>query len=667
MLILSFIGGWELPYEDLRTFGLTHGITHDAAAALVDNGKVVAAIEEERLSRIKHTAKAPTNAIKFCLDSYGVKLSDIDKLVVIGREENSTLLGLDNYILHDDVKHLEIWDYMVDHIQKNYGSKLQRENTCFVDHHIAHASSAYYMSGFDRSLIVTIDGSSPEGYAGYIVSADGDSFTILDRIPNANSLGVFYLSVIKYMGYFQYDEYKVMGLAPYGNPDKYRKIIKKMYNLLPEGKFKLNLEYCAVLFEFIKPRKRGEGFTQQHKDLAAALQEGLETIVLHILEYYRKITGHTRLCMSGGVAHNCSMNGKVLYSGLFDNIFVQPAAHDAGNTVGGALYIEKNLNPNVKLEKLKHLYWGTNIADSDGVHDILERWKKVISYRKEDNITGITAKLIADGNVIGWVQGRSEFGPRALGNRSILADPRKAENKNIINAMVKKREGYRPFAPSVLEGYLEEYYEVPQCKAQLSYMNFVLKTKKNKCEILGAVTHVDGSARVQTVSKEANEKYWRLIDEFRKLTGIPVLLNTSFNNNVEPIVDSEEDAIICFLTTDIQYLIIGDYVISKKDVTGTDYVDMVPKRLLNAEMKKTINYSDYDTPCTTNEIRLHYGDKYKASISEDVFTVMAGADGKKSLQVLFEENNIKDDDREKVMDEILKLWSLRLIALKPVY
>lgn len=665
MLILSFIGGWELPYEDLRSFGLTHGITHDAAAALIDNGKVVAAIEEERLSRIKNTAKAPANAIKFCLDSYGVRLSDIDKLVVIGKEENTTLLGLDNYILNKDVKYLDIWDYMVDHVQRNYGRKLERENTYFVEHHIAHASSAYYMSGFDRSLILTIDGASPEGYAGYIISAEGNSFTILDKISNANSLGVFYLSVIKYLGYFQYDEYKVMGLAPYGNPEKFRKIIKKIYTLLPEGKFKINLEYCGVLFEFIQPRKRGGSFTQQHKDLAAALQEGLETIVLHILEYYRKLTGHTRLCMSGGVAHNCSMNGKVLYSGLFDNIFVQPAAHDAGNTIGGALFIEKKLNPDTKLERLKHLYWGTNIGDSDGISHILERWKKVISYRKEENITEVTAKLIADGNVIGWVQGCSEFGPRALGNRSILADPRNAENKGIINSMVKKREGYRPFAPSVLEEHLGDYYEVPPCEAQLSYMNFVLQTKKDKWDILGAVTHVDGSARVQTVCRETNEKYWRLIDEFRKLTGIPVLLNTSFNNNVEPIVNSEEDAIVCFLTTDIHYLIIGDYVISKKDKTSMDYMDMVPKRLLNAEMTKKIDYSDYDSPCTVNEIRLHYGKKYKACISEEVFAVMAGADGKKTLQVLFEENNIECCKRTGIKDEIVNLLSLRLIELKP--
>jgi carbamoyltransferase len=253
--------------------------------------------------------------------------------------------------------------------------------------------------------------------------------------------------------------------------------------------------------------------------------------------------------MAGGVAHNCSLNGKILYSGLFDDIFVQPASHDAGGAIGAALYVTKSEMKDGSSVKLDHVYWGTDVSESKIIVEELDRWNKFIDIKKSDNIVNDTAKLLAEGSVIGWVQGRSEFGPRALGNRSILADPRPPENKDIINKMVKKREAYRPFAPSVLEEHVEEYFVIPTSQKQFPFMNFVLKVKEEKQSILGAITHVDGTARIQTVSKASNPMYWNLINEFSKYTGVHILLNTSFNNNAEPIVDSVYDAIVCFLTT----------------------------------------------------------------------------------------------------------------------
>lgn len=665
MLVLGWYGGitLERPHQDLRKFSYG-GICHDAAAVLVDDGKVVAAIEEERLSRLKHTGKLPVNAVQFCLDSYGVNYSDIDKFVFSTREQEVDLGYRMNYTLYNDLKYKYDKDMFCDVLYQSYGMKFRRENLSFVEHHISHASSAYYMSGFDRSLILTIDGASSEGFAGYVISADGDSFNVLHRVGNMDSLGALYIAVIRLIGYLPHDEYKVMGLAPYGDPSKYRDIFNKVYTLLPEGRFQINWLNYMSLYNYIPPRGKGEGFTQEHKDLAATLQEALEVIVMHMLEYYRKVTGHTRLCMAGGVAHNCSMNGKILYSGLFDEVFVQPAAHDAGTALGAALYVSKTQNTNARLPRLQHLYWGTNVGENDKIHSLLKKWEKFLSFKKDDNIIETTARLIADGYVVGWVQGRSEFGPRALGNRSILADPRPPENKTVINAMVKKREGYRPFAPSIMEEYLGDFYEVPQSAAPLSFMNFVLQTKRDKWDVLGAVTHVDGSARVQTVSKETNRKYWELINEFRKLTGIPVLLNTSFNNNVEPIVDSEEDAIVSFLTTKIHYLVIGDYLITKNDVRITDYMDMLMQRPIGSELKKSIDYSDDYKTCTTYRIRMHFGDKYCSKISENAFNLLESCNGEKTLNVLFNENNINDSDRENVINEILQLWSNRLVILR---
>ncbi|MCM3746406.1 nodulation protein [Paenibacillus pasadenensis] len=663
MLVLGLTGGFDLPHEDLKVFDYGR-ILHDSAAVLVQDGVVIAGAEEERLNRVKHTGKAPIQAILLCLRKRNLTLADIDKVVITTREQESDLYVRDDFYYRESLcKNAR--EMLVDFFYKVDGTSFDPDNIVFVDHHICHAASAHMMSGFDRSLTVTIDGQSQEGYAGYVISAEGTDFQVLDRIDNENSLGSFYISVIRMLGYQQHDEYKVMGLAPYGDPSKFRRMLKKAYMLLPEGKFKLNMAWSTALFDFMTPRKKGGPITQEHKDLAASLQEALETIVLHMLTHYRQVTGHTKLAMAGGVAHNCSMNGKVLYSGLFDEVFVQPAAHDAGNALGGALFVSNKFNPDAAPQQLEHLYWGSDIQHNDGLEDILKRWERFVGFRKTDNIAEETAKRIAEGSVFGWVQGRAEFGPRALGNRSILADPRPAENKSVINSMVKKREGYRPFAPSVLEEYVGEYYEMPVTKAPYSYMNFVLKTKEDKQPLLGAVTHVDGTARIQTVSKATNEKYWRLIDEFRKLTGVPILLNTSFNNNVEPIVDSEEDGIVSFLTTNIHYLAIGDYLVEKKQVDTDDYLNLAPTRLMNAELKKSIGYSADGTKRTVHEVRLHFGDKYKKAVSEEVFLVLEHADGEKSLGELADELGFSEAIKADIADSFIELWSLRLVNLRP--
>ncbi|WP_438431717.1 carbamoyltransferase family protein [Gorillibacterium sp. sgz500922] len=638
------------------------GIAHDASAVLLHDGKVVGAMEEERLNRIKHTGKAPFKSMDFCIQSYGVSYSDVDRFVLTTGEYEANV-KIREYFFYHGLPYTNIKDYIIDTVRHYHGVTIDRSKIVFVDHHTCHAASTYYMSGFDRSLIFTIDGASPEGFAGYVISADGTTFDILDRVNNDNSLGSYYLYIIRLLGYFQHDEYKVMGLAPYGDPKRFRKYLKKTYQLLPDGKFQVNFNWCMALFDLITPRKKGEPFTQEHKDLAAALQEALEVMVMHVLTHYRQVTGHTKLCLSGGVAHNCSMNGKILYSGLFDEVFVQPAAHDAGNSLGGALYMSKLLQPEIETETLRHLYWGTNIGNQEELAGILAKWEPFVSYTKVDRIEETAARLIAEGAVIGWVQGRSEFGPRALGNRSILADPRPEENKHIINAMVKKREGYRPFAPSVLEEYVGDYYVIPSSKAPLSYMNFVLQTKEDKQSELGAVTHVDGTARVQTVSRETNERYWTLIDEFRKLTGIPILLNTSFNNNAEPIVDSEEDAIVSFLTTNIHYLIIGDYLISKKEAGRPEHLQLVPRMLITTELRKSTECKLDGQKRQAYVVRLHFGDKYDVKVSEETFRLLEACDGERSVDVLLRDLGIACE--EKVIEELLDLWSRRLVAFTP--
>lgn len=665
MRILGMSGGIDYPNEDFFKSRLIQGDPHDSAAVLIEDGKVVAAIEEERINRIKHTGKFPVNAIQQCLDIQGIQISDIDRFVFASTDVTVKFETVAHRSDYANFPHHDPREWLAKRLEYYFGVEVDSKKVIYADHHYCHAASSYFMSGFDRSLVMTIDGASLEGLSGMIIDAEGNAFRLLDRISNDNSLGSFYTQVIEFLGYTRHDEYKVMGLAPYGDPAKFRRLFKKAITLLPEGKFILNRSWYFVLMDSITPRMKGDTFTQEHKDVAAALQETLETVVMHVLTHYRNVTGHTKLCLAGGVAHNCTMNGKILSSGLFEEVFVQPSSHDAGNALGAALYVSQKLAPEKGTEKLSHLYLGADIQRNEGLNQLLNRWDSFVSFRQIDHVAETVAELIAGGAVIGWVQGRSEFGPRALGNRSILADPRPAENKKIINEMVKKREGYRPFAPSVLEEYVGEYYEVPETKAPLSFMNFVLMTREDKQPLLGAVTHVDGSARVQTVSRETNEKYWMLIDEFRKLTGVPILLNTSFNNNVEPIVDTEEDAIVSFLTTNIHHLVIGDYVIEKKVVNRAAYQQMVPNRLSNAELIHSIGYTAIGEEVTVYEIRLQNGHKYKKVVSKEVFHVLKDADGQKTLEELLQQGNYSEAAIVDILDTLIELWSLRLVSLRP--
>ncbi|PWW07333.1 carbamoyltransferase [Paenibacillus cellulosilyticus] len=668
MRILGIAGGMDFPHEDFFKPTLTSGaMVHDSAAVLIEDGKVVAAFEEERLNRIKHTGKFPVHAIQSCLDTQGIQLGDIDKIVYYSAEPQAKFETITYRNQYRDLTFRDPKAWLAERLQQYFNLSYSKEDIVYVNHHYCHAASAYYMSGFDQSLVVTIDGASPEGDAGIIFDANKDAMKPIHHISNNDSLGGFYNTVIGLLGYSTHDEYKVMGLAPYGDPSVFRRLFKKAYTLLPDGKFRLNTGWYFVLIDALNPRLKGEEFTQEHKDVAAALQETLEQVVMHMLTHFQKSTGHTRLCLAGGVAHNCSLNGKILYSGLFDEVFVQPASHDAGNALGGALLLSRKLNADIGTEKLRHLYWGTDIPASDTLDKVLKKWDKFITFKKADNIVELTARLLAEGSVIGWVQGRSEFGPRALGNRSILADPRPAENKKIINEMVKKREGYRPFAPSILEEYVSDYYEMPSTKAPYSYMNFVLATKQDKQSSLGAVTHVDGTARIQTVSRDVNERYWSLINEFRKLTGVPILLNTSFNNNAEPIVDSEEDAIVSFLTTNIHALVIGDYLIEKKTISKDNYLELIPGRLAQAELKKSIGSGADGKRKTNHYIRLHFEEKYKSTISEDVFHILERAEEEKTLEEWIEQFEHTDLAAQEIIDACIDLWSKRLITLRPSY
>ncbi len=665
MLILGLSGGPNLIHE--RIYGLDQAVFHDSACALVEDGEVLFAIEEERLNRIKHTNKFPSQSMRSCMSALDLHLSDIDLIAYYNTKE-----GMDNFVRRlflSEPEAPELLDgaaFVQSLIYKALNIRVNRDVLRFVHHHYAHAASAFALSSFDSSLILTIDGEG-ERSSGMVMVGEGTVFRQIADFPISKSLGWFYVKTIYYLGFNAFDEYKAMGLAPYGDPAKNRGLFKEFYTLLPQGDYVLHMDKLSSLYDLVgRRRKRDEPFTQVHKDIAASLQEALEEIIFHVIRHYSQLTKQKNLCLAGGVAQNCVLNGKLLRSGLFDNIFVQPAAHDAGGALGAALYAYYQERPRAKSPtQMEHIYWGTDIGGSQSILSQLMRWKDFLIIKKSEDICRETAELLATGSVMGWVQGRSEFGPRALGNRSILADPRPPENKDRINQMVKKREAYRPFAPSVLEEYVDEFFQIPAGQKTFPFMIFIADVKEDKRAVLGAVTHVDGSARVQTVSKKNNEIFWRLIDAFHTITEIPILLNTSFNNNVEPIVDSIEDAVICYLTTKLDYLVVGDYLVTKKESRWQDYLFLKPSLAPYITLHHLKQPGSNGTHSTFLYIQNTFDSQFKISLSPEIYRILWLADGKKNLKDIMVELGETDDQKiQAVVFELIEMWAKRHIILR---
>ncbi|WP_051311160.1 carbamoyltransferase [Bradyrhizobium sp. Cp5.3] len=664
MLCLGLSGGLDKVYEN--TVGPQNTFMHDGAAVLVQDGRVLAAVEEERLNRIKHSNKFPAGAIRYCLEAAGVQLGDLDRIAFYATETYCNAMLESMFASQAGINiPLDAKLLLRTLLAQEFGTEVDASRVSFVGHHQAHAVSAFAMSGFEESLVLSIDGGG-DFLSGILAVGSEAEVRQLEAFPEKNSLGLFYLETIRYLGYGLFDEYKVMGLAPYGDPAVYRKLFEQFYELYPNGGYRVFLDGIGpTLLRNIQARKKGMPFTQQHRDVSASLQEALERIVFHLLRHHREATGLKRLCLAGGVAHNCTMNGKLLYSGLFEDIFVQPAAHDAGCALGAALMMSDEVGRPAPRERLKEVYWGPDLASEHELEQELKAWAGHLEVERCDDVAGRAADWMAGGAVIGWVQGRSEFGPRALGNRSILADPRPAANKDRINAMVKKREGYRPFAPSVLEEDAPDYFELPNGAREFPFMNFVVRVHQSKRDLLGAITHVDGTARLQTVSCNSNSTYWALINEFKKRTGIPVLLNTSFNNNAEPIVDTIADAVATFLTTELDGLVVGPFLIKKRTATLEDWSALTVSLPPYASLHRVRAFTAPDRQETVSEIRTNASAGDGLRISDDLFDLLMRIEGEGVLGHLLDAVTSDMARHEALVTELRGLWEQRLIHLRP--
>lgn len=562
-----------------------NAVFHDSAACILKDGKLLASAEEERFTHIKHgkrpipfsTYELPFHAINYCLEVAGIRLNEVDEVAysfnpsIISGKMNDPEIAIpmnpETYQIPDTddspwdplflslIAHapLQLRDGYPHHLQKRLaGAEGFAGKWHYVDHHIAHAASAFFPSPFEEAAVMVIDGRGEKITTSYYVGKAYNLEKISD-VSLPHSLGLLYEDVTTYLGFLHSsDEYKVMALASYGKPvylDEFRSMIHPAEN----GQYTisdLNLEA-----RFGKARKRDEPFLQHHFDIAFSLQKVLEETVLQLANWLQEKTGQKNLCMAGGVALNCVLNGLIRDEGKFENIWVQPASGDAGTALGAALWVHSQQGGKRNFT-MDHCYWGPEYSDEE-VEKFL-KWTKV-PYRKLENIAEETAKILAGDKIIGWFQGRMEFGPRALGGRSILASPIHADMQQKLNE-IKDREDFRPVAPVVLESDAGEWFE----DAGVSpFMLFVYKVKPDKADKIPAVRHIDGTSRIQTVNENQHPLYCNLLKEFKKLTGVPVLINTSFNTRGEPIVCSPRDAIECFWTSPFDALVINSFLLEK--------------------------------------------------------------------------------------------------------
>lgn len=571
----------------------------DSSACLLVDGKLIAAAEEERFRRIKHWAGLPTEAIRYCLDAGEIAITEVDR-IAINRNPGANAMRKALFAFARKPSLAAITDRLrnaakVHNVRDDIASSLGVPPNAIharidnVEHHLAHLASAFFVSPFRDAAVVSVDGFGDFASVMWGTGCDNRIETA-DRIYFPHSLGLFYLAITQYLGFPNYgDEYKVMGLAPYGQPTEIEKM-RKIVRLLSEGRFELDLGYflhhsegvsmvwengeptigkvfSPALEELLGPvRGKEQPLETHHWNIAASAQAMYEEAFFHLLNHVQRQTGLSALALAGGCAMNSVANGKILQATKFRDVYVQSAAGDAGGAIGAAFAVWNQELGQPRSFEMQHAYWGPEFSGEQIAALLQQRYDEleaqsctVTCVPDESELSRRTARAISEGKVIGWFQGRMEWGPRALGNRSILGDPRRADMKDILNLKIKRRESFRPFAPSILRECVKDWFETDYDVPFMLQVFQIIETRRSE---IPAVTHVNGSGRLQTVTEAQNARYYKLIKAFGEMTGVPILLNTSFNEN-EPVVCRPEEALNCFLRTKMDVLVLGDFFVER--------------------------------------------------------------------------------------------------------
>jgi carbamoyltransferase len=572
----------------------------DSSACLVKDGKLLAAAEEERFRRIKHWAGFPSEAIGYCLQEAGIRLADVEH-VAINRDPRAHRLRKVAFTLRhradpayvlNRLKNARKWAGVHEELARAFrGERVGQLH--HIEHHRAHLASAFFVSPYREATAVSVDGSGDFTTTSW-GRGEGAALSVAERIFFPHSLGIFYEGVTQFLGFGHYgDEYKVMGLAPYGEP-RFMEEMRRIVRCRPDGSFGLDLSYfqhhtghsqyqwnnespssSAILSPRIvellgKPRRPDEPLEQRHKDLARSIQGMYEEAFFNLLNGIHRRFPSDNLVLAGGCAYNSVANGKIHHRTPFRNSYIQSASGDAGGAIGAAFAVWFQTGGKLR-DEMDHAYWGPAFGDG-AIEQVLSGARDEIASQSctltkvpnEDELCRRAAQAVSEGKVIGWFQGRMEWGPRALGNRSIIGDPRRADMKDILNLKIKRRESFRPFAPSILREAVSDWF---QDDDDVPFMMKVFPIRPERRAEIPAVTHVDGSGRLQTVTRATNPRYYRLIEAFRTITGIPIVLNTSFNEN-EPVVCRPEEALACFLRTRMDMLVMGDFIVERTAQAG---------------------------------------------------------------------------------------------------
>lgn len=573
---------------------------HDSTACIVIDGKLVAAIEEERLNREKHTAAFPLLAIEKCLELANISFADIDhiaisikpttnwgrKMVHLLRHPSSFMPFIGHHAVNAYAKQRRFWLWY----KGMYKAKEKSPEVHFIEHHLTHVAGSFFVSPYKKAALLGIDGSG-EWATSWLGQGNGNKVECFTQSYFPHSLGSFYEAVTEFCGFKpNYDEGKTMGLAPMGNPETFINETRKLVSVDHTGKIKIDLSYfnfqnivgkrCSHKFyaTFGEPRKRGEEIQQYHMDVAAAFQQVLEERVLEICDILYQKTKADYLVIAGGVSLNSVMNGRIVRESKFKDVYVMPAAGDNGTAIGAAYYLYNGILGAPRNFVHDDPYVGTSYTNKD-IEKVLKGAK--LKYEYHDDICEVAAALLEKGNILGWFQGPMEIGPRALGSRSILANPAYPDMKDKINSEVKFREAYRPFAPSAIQEAKDEFFDL---EVEAPFMLKVCNVLEHKREVIPAVTHVDGSARLQTVDRDLHPRYYDVIKKLGDKTGVPVVLNTSFNIQGEPVVESPKDALRCFYSTGLDYLVIGNFVLNKEQC-----IDKEKEAILESEIENIIS------------------------------------------------------------------------------
>jgi carbamoyltransferase len=663
MFALGLAGGLDAIHE--QVLDDPRNYTYDGAAVLLRDGVVVAAMEEERLDRIKHSNKFPVRAIQFCLGTQRLRIGDLDSIAYYVDEPTADALLTQMYLARPEFqKRLDARSLMRAVLGRELGCDIDPSRIEFYEHKLTHAACAMHQSGFDAALVYVIDNAGGL-YAGQRDRSSAVSMQTIALTKPAESLQKLCHALLPFFGLGLFEEYKALALATYGNPKPFERSLDALYELLPDGQYRLRLDRVAGLLAEIEPPRAGAELSSWHRDLAAALQAAMERIVLHVLAHHRATTGLRRLCMAGGMAENSWTNSAVLYAGLFDDVFVHPAAYDSGCALGAALLASQNGGRPAPRARLCDVSWGSDIGGPSAVSAELNRWSGFVEVEPSNDVAAVAAKLIAGGALVGWVQGRSHFGTHALGSRNVLADPRIAPNRERLHRALGRTETYRPLTVMIREDDLALWCDLPPGIATLAFQTFAVLIRPDRRAELEAALHPDGRARVQTISEATEPLLWRLIGELGQLTGCAAVLSASLNRSVEPTAESIDDAVACFVRSGLDYLIVGDRIARK---VASSWDSLLTLRIAlppYVQLVRRKGWTERQRGTASDELRATFAGGPANPITQNLGDALADLDAEMPLRQLVAAAGLDPDGERRLVGEITELWSAGMVVLRP--